>query len=131
MANGIVRLPLEFRLSSIVTLGSGLTVNATDASGGFGYGLETKYVYTPPTKPFLGIGHVFSTQNVDLRLEKLFSLRNAQNVSLLADVFNVFGNANYGCYNTTINPPNNPNTAYNTPGCAASGGACRSGCATA
>jgi hypothetical protein len=121
VANGIVRLPLEFRLSSVVTLGSGLTTNATDASGGFGYGLETKYVYSPPTKPFLGIGHVFSTQNVDLRLEKFFSLANAQNVSLLADVFNVFGNANYGCYNTTINPANNPNTNYNTPGCAALG----------
>ena len=121
VANGIVRLPLEFRLSSVVTLGSGLTENATNASGGFGYGLETKYVYSPPTKPFLGIGHVFSTQNVDLRLEKLFSLRTGQSVSLLADVFNLFGNANYGCYNTTINPPSNPNTNYNTPGCAALG----------
>ena len=121
VANGIVRLPLEFRLSSVVSLGSGLTTNATDASRGFGYGLETQYVYSPPTKPFLGIGHVFSTQNVDMRLEKFLSLPNAQNVSLLAEVFNVFGNANYGCYNTTINPPNNPNTNYNTPGCAGLG----------
>jgi hypothetical protein len=121
VANGIVRLPAEFRLSSVVTLGSGLTENATNASNGFGYGLETKYVYSPPTRPFLGIGHVFSTQNVDLRLEKLFSLPGAQNVSLLADLFNVFGIANYGCYNTTINPPNNPNTNYNTPGCAGLG----------
>lgn len=121
VANGTVRLPYEFRLSSIVTLGTGITENATDASRGFGYGLETKYVYSPPTKPFLGIGRVFSTQNADLRLEKLFSLGGAQDVSLLADVFNIFGVANYGCYNTTINPPNNPNTNYNTPGCAGLG----------
>jgi hypothetical protein len=121
VANGIVRLPADFRLSSVVTLGSGLTENATNASGGFGYGLETKYVYSPPTKPFLGIGHVFSTQNMDVRVEKSFSVGGTQNVSLLADLFNAFGNTNYGCYNTTINPPSNPNTAYNTPGCAALG----------
>jgi hypothetical protein len=121
VANGIVRLPWSFMASSIVTLGSGLTENATDATGGFGYGSEIKYVYSPPTKPFLGIGHVFSTQNVDVRLERSFSMPGAQNLSLLADLFNAFGNTNYGCYNTTINPPNNPNTNYNTPGCAALG----------
>jgi hypothetical protein len=121
VANAIVSLPWEFRVSSVIALGTGLTENATNASGGFGYGLETKYVYSPPTKPFLGIGHVFSTQNIDLRLEKLFSLSGAQNVSLLAEVFNAFNIANYGCYNTTINPPNNPNKNYNTPGCAGLG----------
>jgi hypothetical protein len=121
VANGMVRLPWEIRLSSVIALGTGLTENATDASGGFGYGSETKYVYSPPTKPFLGIGHVFSTQNMDVRLEKLFSLGGAQNISVLAEVFNAFNVANYGCYNTTINPPNNPNTNYNTPGCAGLG----------
>ena len=117
----MVRLPWEIRLSSVIALGTGLTENATDASGGFGYGSETKYVYSPPTKPFLGIGHVFSTQNIDLRLEKVFSWSGAQNISLLMDVFNAFNIANYGCYNTTINPPNNPNANYNTPGCAGLG----------
>lgn len=121
VANGIVRLPYELRLSSIVTLGSGLTTNATDASGGFGYGIETKYTYTPPTKPFLGIGHVFSTQNVDFRLEKAFTLAGTQSIAVLADLFNAFGNANYGCYESTIKPPNESNASYNTPGCAALG----------
>jgi hypothetical protein len=121
VANGIVQLPYQINLSSIVTLGSGLTTNATDASGGFGYGVETKYTYSPPTKPFLGIGHVFSTQNVDFRLEKAFTLGGTQSVSVLADLFNAFGNANYGCYEATIKPPNESNAAYNTPGCAAFG----------
>jgi hypothetical protein len=121
VANGIVRLPYEFHLSSVVTLGSGLTSNATNASGGFGYGLETKYVYSPPTRPFLGIGHVFNTQNVDLRLEKTLTLGGAQNVSVLADLFNAFGNANYGCFGSTIEVGGVPARDYNKPGCAALG----------
>ncbi|MGH7711809.1 MAG: TonB-dependent receptor domain-containing protein, partial [Gemmatimonadaceae bacterium] len=121
-ANGIVRLPYDILFGSIVTLGSGLTVNAIDASEGFEFGKAKPYVYSPPTKPFLGIGHVFSTQNVDLRLEKGFALGSGQRVSLLADVFNAFGNANYGCYNATINPTSGPpNANYSTPGCAAPG----------
>jgi len=121
IANGTVRLPYDFNLSSIVSLGSGLTTNADDNTFGSAFGQQRKYVYSPPTKPFLGIGHVFSTQNVDLRVEKAFSLAGTQHVSLVADLFNAFGIANYGCYNATIDPPSNPNRNYNTPGCAALG----------
>jgi hypothetical protein len=39
--------------------------------------------YSPPTKPFLGIGHVFAYQNVDLRLEKAFSMASAQRISVV------------------------------------------------
>lgn len=118
-ANGIVRVPFEIYLSSIVSLGSGLTVNADDNRLGSAFGQQRKYVFSPPTKPFLGIGHVFSTQNVDLRLEKAFSMASVQRISVVADVFNAFGNANYGCYNATLESPANPN--YNTPGCAGLG----------
>src|SRR4029079_18402774 len=106
-------------LSSIVSLGSGLTVNADDNRLGSAFGQQRKYVFSPPTKPFLGIGHVFSTQNVDLRFEKAFSMASAQRVSVVADVFNAFANANYGCYNATLESPANAN--YNTPGCAGLG----------
>ena len=118
-ANGIVRLPAEIYLSSIVNLGTGLTVNADDNRIGSAFGQQRKYVYSPPTKPFLGLGHVFSTQSVDLRLEKAFALAGAQNVSVVADLFNAFGNANYGCYTTVLETPPNPN--YNNPGCAGFG----------
>ncbi|MGQ0641127.1 MAG: TonB-dependent receptor domain-containing protein [Gemmatimonadaceae bacterium] len=121
-ANGIFRLPYGILFSSIVNLGSGLTLNATDASDGLEFGRSRPYVYAPPTKPFLGIGHVFSTQNIDVRLEKGFSLANAQRVSLVADLFNALNSANFGCYNATINPTSGPpNANYNTPGCAATG----------
>jgi hypothetical protein len=118
-ANGIVRAPWEIYFSTIINLGSGLTVNAQDNTNGSEFGQQVSYVYSPPTKPFLGIGHVFAYQNVDLRLEKAFTLAGAQRISLVADLFNTFNNANYGCFNTTIENPPNPN--YNTPGCAGLG----------
>jgi hypothetical protein len=122
IANGIVRLPWDLRLSTIVSLGSGLTTNATDNSVGDQYGQSRTYVYSPPRYPFLRIGHVFNTQDADVRLEKGVRLAAGQSVSLVVDLFNAFGNANYGCYNTTINPLSQaPNENYNTPGCAGLG----------
>jgi hypothetical protein len=118
-ANGIVRIPWEVYFSTIISLGTGLTVNALDNTNGSAFGQQVSYVYSPPTKPFLGIGHVFAYQNVDLRLEKAFGFASAQRISVVVDLFNAFNNANYGCFNTTIENPPNPN--YNTPGCAGLG----------
>jgi hypothetical protein len=118
-ANGIVRIPFEIYLSGIVNLGTGLTVNAVDNTRGSAFGEQVSYVYQPPTRPFLGIGNVFATQLLDLRVEKAFSFASAQRLSLVADLFNAFNSANYGCYTTTIENPPNPN--YNTPGCAGLG----------
>ncbi|HEX5580382.1 MAG TPA: hypothetical protein VFX39_02325, partial [Gemmatimonadaceae bacterium] len=109
-------------VSSIVTLGSPLTVNATDASRGWELNNQRTYTYTPPSRPFLGIGNVFGYQNVDLRVEKPIRLANGQSVSIVADGFNIFNNANYGCYDATIFPTSgDPNTNYGRPGCAGLG----------
>lgn len=122
VANAIVLLPWELRFSSIASFGSGVTINATNASRGWEPYNQFTYVYAPPTRPFLGIGHVFATQNVDLRIEKLLPFSNGQNISVLADLFNAFNSANYGCFNTTITPTNGPpNANYGTPGCAGLG----------
>ncbi len=118
-ANGIVRIPWEIYLSGIANLGTGLTVNAVDNTRGSAFGEQVSYVYQPPTRPFLGIGNVFATQLLDLRVEKAFSLASAQRLSIVADLFNAFNSANYACYTTTIENPPNPN--YNTPGCAGLG----------
>ena len=119
VANGVFRLPADLMLSAIVNLGSGITVNARDERAGTGAFQALTYTYTPPSKPFLGIGHVFSTQQVDLRAEKPLTLSGGQNLSLIVDLFNAFNNANYGCYNTTLQATPNPN--YGTPGCAGLG----------
>jgi hypothetical protein len=119
VANGIVRLPMEFRLSSIVSLGSGINVNATDKTQGDALPQQRTYVFAPPTYPIFGLGHVFNTKNVDFRLEKAFALPGGQSVSVAADLFNAFGSNNYGCYDTEIRPGGNPN--YGRPSCAALG----------
>ena len=122
VANAIVRLPYDVRLSGIVSLGSGLTANATDASRGRGPFNERIYVYQPPTRPFLGFGNAFSTQNLDLRLEKGLPLASRQRVSLALDLFNAFNSRNFGCFDAFIAPGTEPaNANYNRPGCAAPG----------
>lgn len=127
VVNGVVRLPADVRLSAIGSFGSGITVNATDASLGFETGRQRSYVFTPPGRPFLGIGNVFNTQSLDLRVEKAFAAPRGNNFSLLADVFNAFNNANYGCYgdNATIVPTAQQDAAfrarYGTPNCAGLG----------
>lgn len=121
VANGVFRLPYQFLLSSIVNLGSGLTVIGTDQTNGAGYGLEHTYVFTPPGRPFFGVGHVFNTENVDLRLQKDFPLLSGQTVGLLVDLFNAFNTSNFGCYDTRIGPAGSPNPNYAKPGCAGLG----------
>ena len=121
VANGIVKLPADFLFSTIINLASGIAVNATDASAGFGVDQRKTYVFQTPTRAFLGIGHVFGYQNMDVRLEKGFRLAQRSSASLLIDVFNVFNSDNFGCYDTEIRPPSNPNTNYGRPNCAGLG----------
>ncbi|MGK2935016.1 MAG: TonB-dependent receptor [Gemmatimonadaceae bacterium] len=121
VGNAIVRLPMDFLFSTIVNLASGIAVNAVDASAGFGPGEKRSYVFSTPTRPFLGIGHVFGYQNMDMRLEKGFQLPGGSSTSLLVDVFNVFNSDNFGCYDTEIRPPDNVNTNLGKAGCAGLG----------
>src|SRR5690606_28814354 len=109
-------------LSTITTLASPITINATDASRGWDLYVQRTYAYTPPGAPFLGVGRVFGYQNVDMRIEKPIRLPNGQSVSIIADAFNLFNHANYGCFDATIRPTaEGPNPNYGRPGCAGLG----------
>ncbi len=119
--NGVFRLPAEITFSTIVNLASGITVNASDQTLGTGQFQAVTYTFTPPGRPFLGLGHVFAFQQVDARLEKALSLAGGNRVSVVADLFNALNNANYGCFNTTIPPAGQTNPNYGTPGCAGLG----------
>jgi hypothetical protein len=121
IANGVVRLPADIMFSSIVTLGTGITVNGTDQTNGTAVFQQRTYIFTPPSRPFLGIGHVFATNQVDLRAEKGFRVGGGNRVSVIADLFNAFNNKNYGCFNTTIPVAGQTNANYGTPGCAGLG----------
>jgi hypothetical protein len=124
VANGIFRLPYDLIFSSIVNLGSGIAVTGTDASAGFAPGQQHSFTFQPATRAFLGIGHVFGYQNMDVRLQKDIPFRSGQTAAVLVDVFNVFNSDNFGCFNTTINPPNGSGTEnvnFGKPGCAGLG----------
>jgi hypothetical protein len=125
VANAIVELPYEFLFSTIVNLGTGIAQSATDATLGFGPYQQRTYIFTPPTRPFLGIGNVFAYQNMDLRLQKNINFASSQTAAIVVDLFNVFNSENFGCYQTTIDPPNPPandsNNDLGRAGCAALG----------
>jgi hypothetical protein len=84
--NGIVDLPLGFRASGLVTYGSGAPFFVIDALAGF-----------QPDRIRLGyFKHVPHFLQVDLKLQKIFRLFGDKEVSLSAEVFNLFNRANFG-----------------------------------
>ena len=103
-ANGIVRFRGDVLVSSIVSLGTGIALTATDASAGWGPYQQRTYTFTPPSRPFLGFGNVFAVQNADFRIEKGLTVRSGQRAAVMLDLFNAFNSGNFGCYETTIIP---------------------------
>jgi hypothetical protein len=129
-ASWIVGLPIDFKLSGIIDLGSGAPYNSTvdfgpgtdpcthgnrDCLRGTSYppGLARNW-YRAPGSPFLGFGN-WAYRNVDLRLQKEFRTLRGQRVGVVGEVFNVFNYANftsrdlnYGAFNPdnsiTLNP---------------------------
>jgi hypothetical protein len=86
VANGIADLPLDFRISGLVTYGSGAPFFVTDANAGFQPGL-IKLGYFNHLPYFL---------QVDLRLQKLFKFGDGREFGISAEVFNLFNRANFG-----------------------------------
>jgi TonB-dependent receptor-like protein/carboxypeptidase family protein len=86
VVNGIVDLPWDFRLSGLATIGSGVPFFVVDADAGF-----------QPGNVRLGFfEHVPMFLQVDLRLQKAFGLIGSSEITLSAEVFNLFNRANYG-----------------------------------
>ena len=121
VANGIARIPWGFLFSSVVTLGTGFTQQAANQTLGTNPQFEQQYIFEPPTRPFLGMGHVFATQNMDLRLAKDFALAGGQSVGLAVDLFNAFNSRNFGCYDARIPRTGQTNANFGRPSCSAPG----------
>jgi hypothetical protein len=88
-ASGIVALPLEFQLSSFVQWGSGVRFDRVDETAGWGPARERRSYGAEEGEQF---------KQVDVRLQKDFQLPQVERVSLIAEVINLFNNANFREY---------------------------------
>jgi hypothetical protein len=112
VATGIVALPWDVLASAFVTLGSGLPYNIDDQSRGGGPN-ERRFLRNegrPEQFDFI-IPNAFAYRSVDLRLEKSFRFGAHNQVSAIAEAFNVFSFSNYRNFDGFIPtlPATNPN----------------------
>ncbi|MFL5348895.1 MAG: TonB-dependent receptor domain-containing protein [Hyalangium sp.] len=104
--SGIVGLPLEVRLSTLITLGSGQPFTIADASQGYG---PDQFVLRRNGGRADGL---IQFSQVDVRLAKDFMVSDHRRISAFAECFNLFNAKNFGGYNGSISPasdPPNPN----------------------
>jgi len=114
--SGMIDLPLEFRLSSVITLGTGNPYTVYDASQGWDKFTIRWNAGRPEGEGFLGIGR-WAYRSVDLRLDKTFEVGIGR-LGFSLEGFNILNYANYGCFESTQTPEGNarfgqPNCAFN------------------
>jgi hypothetical protein len=109
--SGIVGLPGGVVASTFTRIASGLGYTITDNSRGSG--IDQRQVLLFAGRP----PDTFNEKSIDVRLEKVFALRGAQQASVAFEAFNLFDFTNFGCYNGEIPvaPAQNPN--FGVPSC--------------
>ncbi|HWN67255.1 MAG TPA: TonB-dependent receptor, partial [Haliangium sp.] len=94
---GIVGLPWDTRLSTLITLGSGVPFTIRDASAGYG---ADQFEF----RRNAGRADDAEFTQVDVRLSKSFKVYEKQRIKAFAEVFNVFNSKNFGGYDGSIPP---------------------------
>jgi outer membrane receptor protein involved in Fe transport len=102
VANGIVGIPWDVRLSGLLQYSSGDRFRIHDFSNGFCFNC-----YTPRT------GESPSWTTIDLRAEKTFNIGRT-GLSLIAEAFNIFNEERYAFFNDFNGPEGNPNLGQPT-----------------
>ena len=107
---GILGLPWDARLSTLIALGSGVPFTVLDASRGF----------APDEFVFRRNGgradKVVEFRQVDVRLSKTFTLQQRQRISAFVEAFNIFDSKNFGGYDGFIPPSDgDPNRNFGKP----------------
>jgi hypothetical protein len=113
--SGIVGLPWDVRVSTLLTLGTGVGFTITDAFNGFGFNdFKVKLYEGTPTG-----GGTFPFQTWDVSLQKDFYVTQTARLGARVGLFNVTNHNNYGCYDGFIAPNTDPapNANFGTPGC--------------
>jgi len=103
VASGTLGLPSDFRLSTIVTLGSGLPFNVFDCPNATNPNICWNGG-RPDRRAFLP-GLNFAFRQVDLRLTKSFATWGDQNVEFILDAINIFDFDNYSAFEGSFTNP--------------------------
>lgn len=106
VASGIVGLPWDFKLSTLIALGSGVPFTIADASLGFG---PDQFVLR---RNGGRADKIVEFRQVDMRLARTFVLHDKQRLNAFVEVFNLLNSRNFGGYDGFIPPstePANPN----------------------
>jgi outer membrane receptor protein involved in Fe transport len=113
--SGIVGLPWDLRLSTLLTLGTGVGFTIADASNGFGPN-QFKVRLNDGTPANAG---TFPYQTWDLSLQKDFYVTQTAHLGVQGGLFNVTNHKNFGCYDGFIAPKTDPspNPNFGTPSC--------------
>lgn len=110
VASGIVAIPYDLKLSSLITLGTGLPFNVTDSSAGTA---PSEFRFRRNAGRADGL---LQFKQIDLRIAKDFEVARGQRATVFAEVFNLFNWYNYGGYNGDIPAPGAPpNMNYGQP----------------
>ncbi len=118
VANGTAALPWQMMLTSVITLASGLPINALTGSDNNG----DTFLFDRPINPatgvpfarnaFRGTGHT----GVDLSLAKSIALKSDRaRLELRADVFNLFNGSNFYNFNKTYGNGAAPAATFQQP----------------
>ena len=112
--SGTVGLPAGFRISSIITLTSGLPFYLTDCTAGWDKCFGTSM--TPETQSFLGVSG-WAYRSVDLRAEWGINVSEDVHVGLIGEAFNVFNYSNDTCFDGWTGGPGGLNDHFGKPWC--------------
>ena len=109
---GIVGLPLDFILSTFITLGSGTPYTINDQSQGSGPNERVlrRNEGTPDQFTFI-FPDAWAYRSLDLQVEKSFPIRGQHRASIVFQGFNIFSYDNFTGYDGFI--PTLPNTNIN------------------
>jgi len=112
--SGTVGLPAGFKLSSIITLTSGLPFYYNDCRAGYDKCFTA--AMDPQKQSFLGIKQ-FAYRSVDLRAEWDAKVGGDFHLGLIGEAFNVFNFANNSCFDSNTGGPGSLNANFGNPGC--------------
>lgn len=105
VASGIIGIPWDARLSTLIQYSSGDKFRIHDFSNGF---CSDNRCYTPLT------GESPAWTTVDLRAEKDFAVKGSYSVGVTLDAFNIFNEKRYSGFQDFNPPEGNPNLGQPT-----------------